>query len=224
MEWYELDQLFNCTFPHVLKNDTFIWCNQGALCVYDGINDTLWTNTSNLSLLKKVGEINGTNYNDWAKWAVSDNNTGVFYESWTVYSDRGPNATLYFDSFDCASFALRGLRELYNRGARMLPNIHLNYTRLNLYTYEPILLGTYDQIVQNETYHKDFIEFYQEFDSKKPSTEDWIISLLEIYETFYVKDRFYLYYNSVYWHMKLKDKPIGITYYEISFTDVLKKK
>ena len=31
MEWYELDQLFNCTFPHVLKNETFIWCNQGRL-------------------------------------------------------------------------------------------------------------------------------------------------------------------------------------------------
>lgn len=28
MEWYELDQLFNCTFPHVV-NESLIWCNQG---------------------------------------------------------------------------------------------------------------------------------------------------------------------------------------------------
>ena len=29
MEWYELDQLFNCTFPHELENGTLKWCNQG---------------------------------------------------------------------------------------------------------------------------------------------------------------------------------------------------
>ena len=30
MEWYELDQLFNCTFPHVMDDETFKWCNQGT--------------------------------------------------------------------------------------------------------------------------------------------------------------------------------------------------
>ena len=29
MEWYELDQLFNCTFPHLINNETLKWCNQG---------------------------------------------------------------------------------------------------------------------------------------------------------------------------------------------------
>lgn len=29
MEWYELDQLFNCTFPHVIDNSSLTWCNQG---------------------------------------------------------------------------------------------------------------------------------------------------------------------------------------------------
>ena len=59
---YELDQLFNCTFPHVLQNETFIWCDQGALCVYEGIVDSLWNGTSDLSLLKKVAEIEGLVY------------------------------------------------------------------------------------------------------------------------------------------------------------------
>lgn len=75
MEWYELDQLFNCTFPHVLENETFIWCDQGeflvfvfvfvqrsflgALCVYEGIVDSMWNGTSDLSMLKKVGQIAG---------------------------------------------------------------------------------------------------------------------------------------------------------------------
>jgi len=223
MEWYELDQVFNCTFPHVLKNDTFIWCNQGALCVYDGINDTLWNGSSDLSVLKKIGEITGKGYNDWAKWAVSDNNTGVYYESWTVYSDPSPDATMYFDAFDCASFVIRGLNQLYTLGARILPNIHLNYTRLNLYGDEPELLGTYDQIMKNATYHQEFLDFYREFDSKKPNTEKWIESMIDIYETFYIKKRFYLYYNSVYWIMKLKSKPIEVTFEEIPITGISKK-
>ena len=29
MEWYELDQLFNCTFPHEIDNGALKWCNQG---------------------------------------------------------------------------------------------------------------------------------------------------------------------------------------------------
>jgi hypothetical protein len=32
----------------------------GALCVYNGINDTVWNNTSDLSMLKKIAEINGS--------------------------------------------------------------------------------------------------------------------------------------------------------------------
>ena len=57
---YELDQLFNCTFPHVLHDDSFIWCDQGALCVYEGIVDSMWNGTSDLSMLKKVGQIAGS--------------------------------------------------------------------------------------------------------------------------------------------------------------------
>ncbi|CAF1452726.1 unnamed protein product [Rotaria sordida] len=223
MEWYELDQLFNCTFPHVLRDDSFIWCNQGALCVYEGIVDSLWNGTSDLSMLKKVGQTSGKNYNAWASWAVNDNNTGVYYETWSVYSDNGPNATIYFDSYDCASFVIRGLNQLYRYGAEILPNIHLNYTRINLYAYEPQLLGTYNQIIQNKTLHKDFINFYREFDSKKPTTEDWIKSLLEIYETFFISRRFYLYFNNVYWYMRLKETtPLKITFYEIPIGSILK--
>jgi ceroid-lipofuscinosis neuronal protein 5 len=40
MEWYELDQLLNCTFPHMPEKDSLLWCNQGALCSYDGIDDS----------------------------------------------------------------------------------------------------------------------------------------------------------------------------------------
>lgn len=165
----------------------------------------------------------GKNYNTWATWAVSDNNTGVYYETWTVYSDESDNATMYFDSYDCASFVIRGLNQLFTYNATILPNVHLNYTRLNIYSYEPELLGTYDQIVQNETLHKDFISFYREFDSKKPNAEEWIVSLLEIYETFYLQKRFYMYYNNVYWYMKLKATPLSVSFDEVPINSVFKK-
>lgn len=56
MEWYELFQLFNCTFPHLLPNDTLTWCNQGALCVYEGIDDKHWAENGTLV---KVAEMTG---------------------------------------------------------------------------------------------------------------------------------------------------------------------
>jgi len=57
MEWYELFQLFNCTFPHELKNASLLWCNQGAACIYDGIDEKHWKQNGTLA---KVAEISGT--------------------------------------------------------------------------------------------------------------------------------------------------------------------
>ena len=73
MEWYELDQLMNCTFPHLVPgaalpvlasapanltpsarftdgsgNEEPMWCNQGAACFYDGINDIHWSQNGSL--------------------------------------------------------------------------------------------------------------------------------------------------------------------------------
>ena len=50
MEWYELFQLFNCTFPHVV-NESLMWCNQGASCIYNGIEDRLWKENGTLQLV-----------------------------------------------------------------------------------------------------------------------------------------------------------------------------
>lgn len=173
---------------------------------------------------------------------MSDNNTGIYYETWTVYSDpseylpltfhsmrepyfhSGPNATMYFDSYDCASFAIRSYDQLSYYGAQLYPNLHLNYTRVNLYSYEPQLLGTYDRIIQNQTLHQDFLNFYRDFDSSKPTTEDWLAALNSIYDSLYVTRRFYLYYNNVYWYMKLKEQlPLKITFNEVPISPVLRK-
>jgi ceroid-lipofuscinosis neuronal protein 5 len=91
----------------LLENNTIKWCDQGALCVYDGIQDNVWTE---YGFIAKVSEVSGALFNRFANWSVYDNNTAVYYETWTVYnSDDLENKSLimYFDSFDCASWVLR---------------------------------------------------------------------------------------------------------------------
>ncbi|KAL8584504.1 hypothetical protein ACOMHN_016825 [Nucella lapillus] len=86
MEWYELFQLFNCTFPHLLPNDTLLWCNQGAACIYDGIDEKHWRQNGTLV---QVATISGKTFNLFANWTETDNNTNVFYETWTVREKPG---------------------------------------------------------------------------------------------------------------------------------------
>ena len=56
LEWYELVELFNCTFAHVLSNESMVWCNQGAACIYDGVDDKHWRENGTLA---KVAVITG---------------------------------------------------------------------------------------------------------------------------------------------------------------------
>nr|XP_045233299.1 ceroid-lipofuscinosis neuronal protein 5 isoform X2 [Macaca fascicularis] len=49
MEWYELFQLGNCTFPHLRPEmDAPFWCNQGAACFFEGIDDVHWKENGTL--------------------------------------------------------------------------------------------------------------------------------------------------------------------------------
>lgn len=58
MEWYELFQLGNCTFPHLRPGmDAPFWCNQGAACFYEGIDDAHWKENGTLVLVTKISGI-----------------------------------------------------------------------------------------------------------------------------------------------------------------------
>lgn len=49
MEWYELFQLGNCTFPHLRPEMSApFWCNQGAACFFEGIDDIHWKENGTL--------------------------------------------------------------------------------------------------------------------------------------------------------------------------------
>ena len=181
------------------------------MCVYDGINDKVWTD---YGFIQKVSEVSGPIFNRFAKWSLADNNTNVFYETWTIYSSKNiedKNTIMYFDSFDCASWVLRAFDNLYDFGAKFDPNVKLNYTRLNLYTEEPILIGSYSDIFnsKNQTLINDVVKFYKDF--QKPN-KDFLPQFLDIFTYFTVLKRFYFFYNQVYWLLHLKSPYIGITY------------
>ncbi|KAL3878274.1 hypothetical protein ACJMK2_030639 [Sinanodonta woodiana] len=212
MEWYELFQLFNCTFPHLLQNDTLLWCNQGAACIYDGVDDLHWSQNGTLV---KVAEITGDVFNKFAMWALNDNKTGIYYETWTV--EEKPGGKMWFDSYDCASFVLRAFDELYALGATFNHSVHLNYTRIHLYSHEPQYLGNASVVFgpgANKTLVKDIIEFYAKFQSHQ-SMKDLLEHLIEAYIEIFKDGKFYFFYNFEYWFLPMKSPYMKLTYYEI---------
>ncbi|EPY82787.1 hypothetical protein CB1_000626008 [Camelus ferus] len=61
MEWYELFQLGNCTFPHLRPEmNAPFWCNQGAACFFEGIDDIHWKENGTLVLVATISALAGT--------------------------------------------------------------------------------------------------------------------------------------------------------------------
>ncbi|KAK1170066.1 ceroid-lipofuscinosis neuronal protein 5 [Acipenser oxyrinchus oxyrinchus] len=223
MEWYELFQLGNCTFPHLrAEAEAPFWCNQGAACFFEEIDDQHWKQNGTL---EKVSEMTGAQFNEMAKWIREDNETGIYYETWTVQTDPGPNPAVWFDSYDCSQFVHRTYRKLADMGVSFTSQLQTNYTRIFLYSGEPSFVGNDTTIfgaAGNKTVASDIKRFYQPFRPPQ-STKDFLISLLEIYERVVLEKSFYLYYNYEYWHLPMKPPYIRITYEEIPLPHIHKK-
>ncbi|KAG7501768.1 ceroid-lipofuscinosis neuronal protein 5 [Solea senegalensis] len=215
MEWYELFQLGNCTFPH-LRPELYapFWCNQGAACFFEGIDDLHWSQNGTL---EKIAEITGSQFNDMAQWVQDDNVTGIYYETWTVRSDPGPNATMWFDSYDCSQFVHRTYRKLAELGAELSSRSQTNYTKIYLYSGEPTYLGNDSAIFSQPALKNlavDIRKFYHTFRPHQ-SFIDFAISLLEAYKKVVLDKSFYLYYNFEYWHLPMKPPYVQIVYEEV---------
>ncbi|XP_007958799.2 bis(monoacylglycero)phosphate synthase CLN5 [Chlorocebus sabaeus] len=214
MEWYELFQLGNCTFPHLRPEmDAPFWCNQGAACFFEGIDDVHWKENGTLV---KVATISGNMFNQMAKWVKQDNETGIYYETWNVKASPEKGAETWFDSYDCSQFVLRTFSKLAEFGAEF-KNIETNYTRIFLYSGEPTYLGNETSVfgpTGNKTLGLAIKRFYYPF---KPylSTKEFLLNLLQIFDAVIVHREFYLFYNFEYWFLPMKFPFIKITYEEI---------
>ncbi|XP_010903987.2 ceroid-lipofuscinosis neuronal protein 5 [Esox lucius] len=215
MEWYELFQLGNCTFPHLrAENSAPFWCNQGAACFFEGIDDIHWSQNGTL---EKIGQISGGQFNEMAKWVQDDNQTGIYYETWTVRSDPSPNSTLWFDSYDCSQFVHRTYRYLTQQGARLSSRSQTKYTKIYLYSGEPTYLGDDDSIFREPSAKplaEEIRKFYHPFRPHQ-SYIDLVLSLVEAYHKVVEEKSFYLYYNFQYWHLPMKYPYVQIMYEEV---------
>ncbi|XP_010853435.1 PREDICTED: ceroid-lipofuscinosis neuronal protein 5 [Bison bison bison] len=214
MEWYELFQLGNCTFPHLRPEmNAPFWCNQGAACFFEGIDDSHWKENGTLVL---VATISGGMFNRMAKWVKQDNETGIYYETWTVQASPERGAERWFESYDCSKFVLRTYEKLAELGADF-KKIETNYTRIFLYSGEPTYLGNETSVfgpTGNKTLALAIKKFYYPF---KPhlSTKEFLLSLLQIFDAVVIHREFYLFYNFEYWFLPMKYPFIKITYEEI---------
>ncbi|XP_052506064.1 ceroid-lipofuscinosis neuronal protein 5 [Budorcas taxicolor] len=214
MEWYELFQLGNCTFPHLRPEmNAPFWCNQGAACFFEGIDDNHWKENGTLVL---VATISGGMFNKMAKWVKQDNETGIYYETWTVQASPKKEAEKWFESYDCSKFVLRTYEKLAELGADF-KKIETNYTRIFLYSGEPTYLGNETSVfgpTGNKTLALAIKKFYYPF---KPhlSTKEFLLSLLQIFDAVVIHREFYLFYNFEYWFLPMKSPFIKITYEEI---------
>ncbi|XP_051016977.1 ceroid-lipofuscinosis neuronal protein 5 [Acomys russatus] len=214
MEWYELFQLGNCTFPHLRPEmDAPFWCNQGAACFFEGIDDKHWKENGTLAV---VATISGKTFNKMAHWVKQDNETGIYYETWTVQASPGKGVETWFESYDCSSFVLRTYEKLAEFGTEF-KKIETNYTRIFLYSGEPTYLGNETSIFGpegNKTLALVIKKFYDPF---KPflSTKEFMLHLLKIFDSVVIHRQFYLFYNFEYWFLPMKSPFVKITYEEI---------
>uniref|UniRef100_A0A8D1DG76 Bis(monoacylglycero)phosphate synthase CLN5 n=1 Tax=Sus scrofa TaxID=9823 RepID=A0A8D1DG76_PIG len=214
MEWYELFQLGNCTFPHLRPEmNAPFWCNQGAACFFEGIDDNHWKENGTLVL---VATISGNMFNKMAQWVKQDNETGIYYETWTVQASPEKGAETWFESYDCSKFVLRTYKKLAELGAEF-KKTETNYTRIFLYSGEPTYLGNETSVfgpTGNKTLALAIKRFYYPF---KPhlSTKEFLLSLLQIFDAVIIHRQFYLFYNFEYWFLPMKFPFIKITYEEI---------
>lgn len=96
-------------------------------------------------------------------------------------------------------------------GAEFNQSIKLNYTRLNLYSQEPKLIGNISTIYANATLKNQTLDFYRSFQKRS----DLLPQLMEIYEHITVQKEFYFYFNRLYWYLSLKEPFVKVTYFEV---------
>ncbi|KAL5459852.1 hypothetical protein EMCRGX_G033235 [Ephydatia muelleri] len=217
-EWYELFELFNCTFPHILENQTTpIWCNQGAACFYSGINDIHWTQNGTL---KKVAEITGQQFNTLADYIISDNNTGIYYETWRVRNSTDSSSFIqWFDPYDCTSYVIRVFQFLGELGVNYTTDYTSNYTMLSLYCDMPTYLANETQVYGpggDKELAQTLDTFYSYFQAHQTPLH-FVESLLHIYQYVMLEKEFFLYYNEAYWRLPMKAPYIKASYEYIPF-------
>ena len=172
-----------------------------------GIDEKHWRQNGTLA---EVARINGTIFNNFAKWVELDNNTFPFYETWTV---KNANGSVWFEAFDCASWVLRAFDKMHFYGATFDQSVQLNYTKISLISSEPKFLVAESDLykVKNIPTLLRLTAFYTHFQAN-PDYKVMIENLFKYMEAFLLDQTFFLYYNQGYYELPLVEPFIKLTY------------
>lgn len=121
---------------------------------------------------------------------------------------------MWFEPFDCASWVLRAFDTLSIHGAKFNHSVHLNYTKIILYSQEPKYIGNSTTIYNDPETLSKLYSFYTYFQGSK-SFAQVLENLLKYFEWFILNDIFYLFYNDEYWQLPLVYPFIQLTYDEV---------
>ncbi|KAK7460726.1 hypothetical protein BaRGS_00038841 [Batillaria attramentaria] len=157
-----------------------------------------------------------TTFNLFANWTEMDNNTNVFYQTWTVREE--PGGKMWFDSCDASLWVQRAFAAMAESGASFNHSVHLNYTKIYLYSKTaPVLLGNADIFTDKKKVDiaTEIRMFYHRFRPHQ-SLSDLLKSYVDTYYTIVELGRFILYYNQTYWQLNMTEPYVDVTYEEVS--------
>ena len=106
---------------------------------------------------------------------------------------------------------------MHSFGAKFDQTVHLNYTRMNIYSKEPKLLGNASTIFGDGGDKKlatDILKFYRLFQSHQ-SFPELVASLIKAFWEVVLDGKFYLFYNEQYWLLDVVKPYFHITYEEV---------
>ena len=155
-----------------------MWCNQGAACFYNGINDIHWSqNGSLLNVAMMSGaQVNASvdveccgadaqrlQFKQMAQWVQNDNNTGVYYVSTAVvdqwiddaaarlFTTQVP-AFLRVVAVVCACLHLRLCSGIFHPARTQSPPPPPPVLRLRLFRHPPLRFSVlYRRFLQHDT-------------------------------------------------------------------------
>ena len=182
-----------------------MWCNQGALCLYPGIDDIHW---SKYGTLKKVGDMSGAEFNNLAQYLKTFNQTFPYYETFRVRnSSDSKHYQQWFGPVDCASYVQKFFCQAAKYGAKFVEDYLPDYTYITLYSNEPKLLGNASQIFGadgDKDLAEDIRAFYSHFRAHQPTLK-FVESIIDILDYVLIKKEFYFFFNEQYWLLPMKE-------------------
>jgi hypothetical protein len=190
----------NALLPYVNTSDnTLQWSNQGAVFIYNGINETFWY--SNMEL---VANINGDQYNKYMTWIKNFNTSYPWYDLWTSLTDW-PGDFFQPYSHDCFSFVWQSYAQLTSLGAVIVPS----QTPIGLLTFYTDS-APFKVDMTNPTNQLQVFKFYKDMSEKIEQLG--VLGLIVVMVDLIFEPHYYFHVGTDYYEVKLVYPYVGTIY------------